>query len=473
MRRETKKLPVIEKVEIIDIAQEGKGIAKVEELVIFVEKVVPGDVVDVQISKKKKNLAEAYPVFFHKESAARAKPFCIHFGTCGGCKWQHMQYEQQLHFKQKTVQDALTRLCKINLPEIQPILASEHQSYYRNKLEFTFSNSRWLSNEEVKSDADFDRNALGFHVPKRFDKIIDISHCHLQDTRSNDIRNAIRAYALANGLSFFDIKQQTGLLRNLIMRNSNKGDWMLVMVFAENNETAIADMMAWLGNEFPFVSSLQYIINEKKNDTIFDQEVILYKGQAYITEEMTNAKGEKIKYRVSAKSFYQTNAHQAEKLYHIAATMAGLTGTERVYDLYTGTGTIANFIASSAKEVIGIEYIEDAIADAKANAELNKIQNTRFFAGDMKDLLSAEFAIENGKPDVIITDPPRAGMHEDVCKQLLALAADRIVYVSCNPATQARDLGILDALYEVVAVQPVDMFPHTEHVENVVLLKLR
>jgi len=471
--RTTKTLPIIEKVEIIDIANEGKGIAKHEDLVIFVEKVVPGDVVDIQLLKKKKNLAEASPIHFHEKSSLRADAFCSHFGTCGGCKWQNMSYNAQLQFKQKIVVDALTRLAKIELPEFHQIIGSEETKHYRNKLEFTFSNKRWLEKTEVASGETFDMDALGFHVPRRFDKIIDIHQCYLQDTRSDEIRNEVRTFAKNNSFSFYDIKQNVGFLRNLIMRNTSTNEWMLIVVFAEKQEENIEKMMSHLKTKFPFVTSLQYVINTKKNDTIFDQEVICYHGKAFIHEEMQDLNNNKISFRISAKSFYQTNAKQAEVLYHVAGKLADLKGDEIVYDLYTGTGTIANFIASKAKKVVGVEYVPDAIEDAKVNSNINNISNTVFYAGDMKDLLNDEFVANNGKPNVIITDPPRAGMHEDVCKQLLKLEADKIVYVSCNPATQARDLAILDEKYKVITVQPVDMFPHTEHVENVVLLKLK
>lgn len=471
--RSTKTLPIIEKVEIIDIANEGKGIAKHEDLVLFVEKVVPGDLVDIQIHKKKKNLAEASPIHFHQYSALREEAFCSYFGTCGGCKWQNMQYSAQLNFKQKIVSDALHRLAKIELPEFMPIVGSADTKHYRNKLEFTFSNKRWLEKSEISSEEIFDMDALGFHVPKRFDKIIDIQNCYLQDKRSDEIRNSVRDFCKKHEYSFYDIKQNSGLMRNLILRNTSRDEWMVIVVFAEDEQEKIEALMQHLESTFPFISSLQYIINKKKNDTIFDQEVICYHGLSYIHEQMIDLNKMPITFRVSAKSFYQTNAKQAEVLYHIAGNFAELTGTETVYDLYTGTGTIANFIASKAKRVVGIEYIPDAIEDAKVNSEINNINNTSFFAGDMKDLLTDEFVALNGKPDIIITDPPRAGMHEDVCKQLLKLEAEKIVYVSCNPATQARDLAILDEKYKVIKVQPVDMFPHTEHVENVVLLKLK
>ncbi len=471
--RKNKTHTIVENVEIIDIANEGKGIAKVDELVVFVEKVVPGDIVDIEIYKQKKNLAEAKVSKFVQFSNKRAEPFCEHFGVCGGCKWQNMSYANQLHYKQKTVVDALTRLCKIELPEIDYIKGSESTDYYRNKMEYTFSNKRWLTIEEIQTEEKLEMNALGFHIPKKFDKILDIQKCHLQDTRANDIRNAVREFALKNEYTFYDIRNHVGLLRNLIIRNTSINEWMVVVAFAENDTEKINALMQYLQEQFSFITSLQYLVNTKKNDTIYDQEVITYAGNAYIHEMMKDLNGEEIKFRISAKSFYQTNSDQAALLYKIAAELCEFKGDELVYDLYTGTGTIANYIARSAKKVIGIEYVDDAIKDAKVNSSINSIENTLFFAGDMKDLLNDEFIAEHGKPNIIITDPPRAGMHEDVCKQLLKIAAEKIVYVSCNVATQARDLAILDEKYKVMKVQPVDMFPQTEHVENAVLLQLK
>ncbi len=471
--KKNKEHTIVENVEIIDIANEGKGIAKVDELVVFVEKVVPGDIVDIEIYKQKKNLAEARVSKFVQFSNKRNEPFCEHFGVCGGCKWQNMSYAHQLEYKQKTVVDALTRLCKIDLPEIEYIKGSAATDYYRNKMEYTFSNKRWLTIEEIQTEEKLEMNALGFHIPKKFDKILDIQNCHLQDTRANEIRNAVREFALKNEYTFYDIRNHVGLLRNLIIRNTSINEWMVVVAFAENDSEKINALMQYLKEKFSFITSLQYLVNTKKNDTIYDQEIITYSGNAYIHEMMKDLNGEEIKFRISAKSFYQTNSTQAELLYKIAAELCELKGDELVYDLYTGTGTIANYIARSAKKVVGIEYVEDAIKDAKLNSSINSIDNTLFFAGDMKDLLNDAFITEHGTPDIIITDPPRAGMHEDVCKQLLKIAAKRIVYVSCNAATQARDLGILDEKYKVVKVQPVDMFPQTEHVENAVLLVLR
>ncbi len=472
MKKERKIIP-IEGVEIIDIANEARGIAKVDDLVVFVEKVVPGDLVDIEIYKKKKNLAEARVKNYIKFSDKRADPFCSHFGTCGGCKWQNMKYEEQLLFKQKTVVDALTRLCKIDLPDINFIQASEDTSFYRNKMEYTFSNKRWLESHEISAQENLELNALGFHIPKKFDKILDIGTCHLQDDKANEIRNAVRDFTLKNNYTYYDLRNHVGLMRNLMIRNTSIGEWMVVVSFAENDEEKISMLMEFLKKEFPYINSLQYLVNTKRNDTIFDQEITTYHGNAFIHESMRDLKGDEVKFRISAKSFYQTNSKQAEVLYRIACEMTELKGDELVYDLYTGTGTIANYVARSARKVVGVEYVEDAIKDARVNSDINNISNTVFYAGDMKDLLNDDFILENGNADVVITDPPRAGMHEDVCKQLLKLNAEKIVYVSCNVATQARDLQILDEKYRVVKVQPVDMFPQTEHVENVVLLRRR
>lgn len=465
----SKNLPLYEHVEIIDIATEGRSIGKVDDLVIFIEKVVPGDVVDIQLTKKKKSFAEARPVHFHQYSSLRKDPFCSHFGTCGGCKWQHLDYQAQLGFKQKQVEDALTHLAKIKIPEIARIIPSEKTTYYRNKLEFTFAHTQWISDHSlVKENRDIPNPGLGFHIPKRFDKILDVTHCYLQADPSNAIRLFIRKYALDNDLSFFDLRRQEGFLRNLIIRTTTEGELMVVMVFAQDLAEDIQQMMEAIKKEFPQITSLQYIINQKRNDTIYDQEVICYHGTDYITEKMDD-----LSFRVGLKSFYQTNSTQAKKLYEIAAAFAEFQGNELVYDLYTGTGTIANFIARKVKKVIGIEYVPSAIEDAKINAGINHINNAIFFAGDIKNVMNNDFIHEHGRPDVVITDPPRAGMHTDVVNKLLEIAPLKIVYVSCNPATQARDLAILDEKYELMKVQPVDMFPHTEHVENVVLLKLK
>ncbi|MGV8877849.1 MAG: 23S rRNA (uracil(1939)-C(5))-methyltransferase RlmD [Sphingobacteriaceae bacterium] len=468
MSRSNTPYKIIEDIAIIDIAEEGKGVGKAAELVVFVDKAIPGDVVDALIYKKKKNFAEAKIHQLKTSSALRTDPFCQHFGTCGGCKWQHMTYEAQLHYKQKSVGDALQRLGKIDTSNMLPILASEKSRYYRNKLEFTFSDKRWLQEGEIQTGENLEMNALGFHVPLRFDKILNIEHCYLQANPSNDIRNRIREYALQHQVSFYNLRNHEGALRNLIVRTSTTGEIMVIVVFAYADEEEISGLMAFVADEFPQITSLLYIVNHKKNDTIFDQDVIVYRGRDYIHEEMNG-----IRFRIGAKSFYQTNSEQALHLYQITKDFAGFKGDELVYDLYTGAGTIANFIAASVKEVIGVEYVPTAIEDAKVNSQINNITNTKFFAGDMKDVLVADFVKQHGKPDVIITDPPRAGMHPDVLTRLLEIEASKIVYVSCNAATQARDLLILSEKYDVIKIQPVDMFPHTQHVENVVLLQIR
>jgi len=469
MSRKKKELPVINGVEISDIAAEGKAIARIDELVVFVPYVIPGDVVDLQVTRKKNKYAEGRPLRFIKYSDLRKEAFCEHFGICGGCKWQILPYEEQLKYKQKQVVDSLIRIGKIELPEISPILGSEKTEFYRNKLEFTFSNKKWLTQEQISSGETFDNmNALGFHIPGMFDKVLDIYKCWLQDDISNRIRNFIRDYCLKNGLSFFDLRNRNGLMRTLIIRTSSTGELMVIVVFYENDKGLINSLMNSLASEFPQITSLLYIVNQKANDTITDQEVLTWKGNDFIFEEM-----EGLKFKIGPKSFYQTNSGQAYNLYKITRDFAGLTGNELVYDLYTGTGTIANFIAKQAKQVIGIEYVEEAIIDAEFNSENNNIPNTLFYAGDMKNVLTLDFINEHGKPDVIITDPPRAGMHDDVIEAILFADPDRIVYVSCNPATQARDLNLLDPNYKVEKVQPVDMFPHTHHVENIVLLVRR
>ncbi|TDG37925.1 23S rRNA (uracil(1939)-C(5))-methyltransferase RlmD [Pedobacter changchengzhani] len=461
-------ITIIPNVHIIDIAEEGKGVGKADELVIFVDKAVPGDVVDVRLMKKKKNFAEAIIDTLHEKSDLRVEPFCPHFGTCGGCKWQHMSYEAQLKFKQKNVEAALQRLGKIDTSGIEPILGSVKNRYYRNKLEFTFSNKRWLEKIDMERDEEFDMNALGFHVPLRFDKILDIDHCYLQEEPSNSIRNAVRNYATENNISFYDLRNHEGALRNLIIRTSSTGEVMIVVVFAYPEQEQVDGLMNFLKAEFPQVNALLYIVNQKKNDTIFDQEVITFAGRDHIFEEMDG-----IRFKIGAKSFYQTNSDQAFELYKITRDFADFKGDELVYDLYTGAGTIANFIAKNVKQVIGVEYVPTAIEDAKFNSELNGISNTQFYAGDMKDILTSEFIATHGKPDVVITDPPRAGMHADVVQRLLEMEAEKIVYVSCNAATQARDLELLKDKYDVARIKPVDMFPHTQHVENVVLLRLK
>jgi len=469
MARKQKPLPVLEQITITDIAAEGKAIAKVDNKVIFIPFVVPGDVVDLQVTRKKSSFMEARAIHFHSYSTVRETPFCEHFGTCGGCKWQMLPYQEQLRYKQQQVTDNLTRIGKIELPAISPILGSANTTFYRNKLEFTFSNKKWLSFEDMKENAEQQSmNGLGFHIPGLFDKVLDIHKCWLQDDISNLIRNAIRTYALDNELTFFDLRRQEGLLRNLIIRTSTTGEIMLIVVFYFYDEIKQNGLLQYIADSFPSITSLLYVINGKANDTITDREVLVFKGNDHIFEEM-----EGLKFKIGPKSFYQTNSNQAYELYKIARNFAQFTGNELVYDLYTGTGTIANFVARSCKQVVGIEYVPEAIEDAKVNAEINGITNTLFYAGDMKDILNTEFIDKHGKPDVIITDPPRAGMHDDVIKAILFAAPRRVVYVSCNPATQARDLSLMDAQYKVTAVQPVDMFPHTHHVENVVLLEKR
>ena len=472
MSRKRKPLPILTDILITDVAAEGKAIAKVDNLVIFVPYVVPGDVVDLQIKRKKHSYAEAEAIALKKPSELRAKPFCKHFGVCGGCKWQCLPYEEQLRFKQKQVWDTLTRIGKIELPEMMPILGSKHVAHYRNKLEFGFSNKKWLTSEQVASGVQFDcMDAVGFHIPGAFDKILDIEECHLMDDINNRLRNGIRAYALAHGLTFFDLRQQTGLLRNMMLRTSATGEIMLLMQFCmrgADDEAQAKALLEHLHATFPEVTSLLYVNNTKCNDTIGDLDVQTFAGTPFIYETM-----EGLRFKVGPKSFYQTNTEQAYELYKVARNFAALTGDELVYDLYTGTGTIANFVARQARQVVGIEYVPEAIEDAKVNAELNGLDNTLFYAGDMKDILTTGFIERHGKPDVIITDPPRAGMHADVVNAILFAAPRRIVYVSCNPATQARDLALLDADYRVTKVQPVDMFPQTHHVENVVWLERR
>ena len=472
MSRKRKPLPILTDILITDVAAEGKAIAKVDNLVIFVPYVVPGDVVDLQIKRKKHSYAEAEAIALKKPSELRAKPFCKHFGVCGGCKWQCLPYEEQLRFKQKQVWDNLTRIGKIELPEMMPILGSKHVARYRNKLEFGFSNKKWLTSEQVASGVQFDcMDAVGFHIPGAFDKILDIEECHLMDDINNRLRNGIRAYALAHGLTFFDLRQQTGLLRNMMLRTSATGEIMLLMQFCmrgADDEAQAKALLEHLHATFPEVTSLLYVNNTKCNDTIGDLDVITFAGTPFIYETM-----EGLRFKVGPKSFYQTNTEQAYELYKVARDFAALTGDELVYDLYTGTGTIANFVARQARQVVGIEYVPEAIEDAKVNAALNGLDNTLFYAGDMKDILTTGFIERHGKPDVIITDPPRAGMHADVVNAILFAAPRRIVYVSCNPATQARDLALLDADYRVTKVQPVDMFPQTHHVENVVCLERR
>ncbi|MCB0449087.1 MAG: 23S rRNA (uracil(1939)-C(5))-methyltransferase RlmD [Confluentibacter sp.] len=467
MSKRTKK-QVFTHIEVLDAGAKGKTIAKAPDgKVIFLSNTVPGDVVDVQTFKARKAYYEGKATTFHTLSSKRTTPVCEHFGVCGGCKWQDIGYEHQLYYKQKEVTNNLTRIGHIQLPEVTPILGSAHQYFYRNKMEFSFSDSRWLTQEEVQSGADLgDRNALGFHIPGMWDKILDIKKCHLQEDPSNAIRNAVKQFALDNNLEFFNTRNQTGLLRTMMIRTSSTGDVMVVIQFFKEDKAKRMMLLDFLAENFPQISSLQYIINGKANDTIYDQDVICYKGEDHIFEEM-----EGLKFKINAKSFYQTNSQQAFELYKITRDFAGLKGNELVFDLYTGTGTIAQFVAKQAKKVVGVESVPDAIVAAKENAQLNGIKNVHFFVGDMKVVFNDAFIKEHGQPDVVITDPPRDGMHKDVVQQLINIAPKKIVYVSCNSATQARDLELLNATYKVTKTQAVDMFPQTFHVENVVLLE--
>ena len=478
MTRKKKTLPLLENITITDFAAEGKALARVDDMVVFVPWAVPGDVCDLQVRKKKHSFMEAEIVRLHTPSPIRIQPFCEHFGTCGGCKWQQLPYEEQLKMKQQQVFDQLTRIGKIQLPVFHPILGSVKTKEYRNKLDFGCSNRRYLTNEEIASGKEFARDAIGFHITGAFDKILPIEKCWLMDDLHNQIRNEVRDYAIENGLTFFDLRQQVGLLRDIIIRNSNTGEWLVIVQFhydEEGDEQRAKGLLQHLADKFPQITALMYLNNQKCNDTIGDQDILTFKGNDHIYETM-----EELRFKVGPKSFYQTNTEQAYHLYSVARDFAFSENSENsenskplVYDLYTGTGTIANFVAKKARKVIGIEYVPEAIEDAKINSEINHIDNTLFFAGDMKDILTDDFIAEHGRPDVIITDPPRAGMHPDVVRTILRAAPQRIVYVSCNPATQARDLQELDADYRVVEVQPVDMFPHTPHVENVVLLTKR
>ncbi|GAA4369497.1 23S rRNA (uracil(1939)-C(5))-methyltransferase RlmD [Hymenobacter saemangeumensis] len=469
--RADKKIPAeaLQHVEIQDMVAEGKCLVRVGNLVIFVSQVAPGDVVDLRVTKSKKSFLEAVPTKFHKYSELRVTPFCQHFGTCGGCKWQHLGYDTQLRYKQQQVEDTLQRIGKVQLPEIQQILPSPQRTYYRNKLEYTFSFNGWLTEDQIKDDTQqYDRRVLGFHTPARFDKIIDIQHCHLQPEPSNEIRLFIRDYAREHMLRFGNIVKQTGNLRNLIVRTAQTTGEIMVILQCYLPHHSIEPLLDAVYAKFPQITSLNYVLNNKGNETFHDLEVVNYKGKPYIEEEM-----EGLRFRIGPKSFYQTNSEGAYQLYKVARDFAELKGNELVYDLYTGAGTIASFVSKQAKRVIGVEYVEQAVADAHVNAEINGITNMAFVAGDMKDILTPAFTEQHGQPDLIITDPPRAGMHPDVVQRLLEMRCPRIVYISCNPATQARDLELLDAAYAVTRVQPVDMFPHTHHVENVVLLELK
>lgn len=460
---------ILENVKIEAVAAEGKSLAHVDGTVVFVEFAVPGDIVNVKVTKKKKNYMEGFILEIVKPSEDRLQPFCEHFGICGGCRWQPLPYDMQLKAKQQQVWDQLVRIGHLEIPDISPILPSDKTKYYRNKLEFTFSNKRWIyNNEDPDSLTDEERLGLGFHVGKFFDKVLDIKHCSLQPEPSNEIRLFIREYAVTHDLEFYNIRENTGFLRNIIVRNNQVGDVMLTVCFAYDDQDKIVPMLDAIAAEFPQIKSLHYVINEKLNDSISDLDCILYKGEDAIWETMG-----KLKFKIGPKSFYQTNSEQAYKLYSVAKDFAALTGNEVVYDLYTGTGTIAQFISDKASKVIGIEYVKEAIEDARINAEANGITNCTFFDGDMKDILTADFIKEHGKPEVMIIDPPRAGMHPDVVKVIMEASPERIVYVSCNPASQARDLAMMSPMYEITAVQPVDMFPHTMHVENVCALKLK
>ncbi len=457
-------------VEVTDAGAKGKAVAKSPDgRVIFVDNAVPGDVIDVQTTKKRKSFYQGTAVEFHKLSDKRTQPVCRHFGTCGGCKWQNMEYKYQLQYKQQEVENNLRRLGKIELPEVTPILGSENIYFYRNKMEFSFSNSRWLTQAEIQSGEEIDnRNALGFHIPGMWDKILDIEKCHLQADPSNSIRNFVKEFATENNLEFFNTRNQEGLLRTLMIRTSSIGEIMVVVQFFEDKKSERDLLLDAMISRFPEITSLQYIINNKPNDTIYDQEVVCHSGRDHIFEEM-----EGLKFKINAKSFYQTNSDQAYKLYKIARDYANLKGNELVYDLYTGTGTIAQFVAKRASKVIGVEAVPEAIKDARENAERNKIENVEFYVGDMRKVFTDKFIAQHGKPDVIITDPPRDGMHKDVVQQIIGILPQRIVYVSCNSATQARDLSLLDDYYKVTATQAVDMFPQTHHVENVVCLERR
>lgn len=472
MSRNNKKQaqPILSDLAVSQIAAEGKTIARHPDgRVVFVEGAVPGDIVDVQVTKAKKDYVDARMVVVKQASADRVVPFCSHFGVCGGCKWQQLVYEKQAAYKQQLTEDAFRRIGKLTFPPLLPIIAADTTQYYRNKLEFTFSNKRWLSKEDLDSGLPIEnRDAVGFHIPGMFDKIVDIDHCYLQPEPSNQIRNAVRQYALEHGYTFYDVKQHVGFLRNLIIRTSTLGELMVIVSFGEDNPTEIENLLSFLLQQFEQITSLHYAVNLKFNDTLFDQNIITYSGRGFIYEEL-----EGLRFKISPKSFFQTNTQQALKLYQTARSFAKLKPTDTVYDLYTGTGSIGIFVAKYCKKVIGIEEIDAAIADARYNAELNQVGNTHFYAGDVKRLLTQQLVAEHGTPDVLITDPPRAGMHPDVVQIILDLAPPRMVYVSCNPTTQARDLQLLSVKYDIIQVQPVDMFPHTFHIENVVELCLR
>lgn len=461
---------VFEHVTVIDAGARGKSVAKAPDgRVIFLTNAVPGDVVDIRTGKKRKAYYEGTAIKFHKYSDKRTTPVCQHFEHCGGCKWQHMKYDAQLSYKEKEVINNLTRIGHLELPEITPILGCKETYFYRNKMEFSFSNARWLTLNEINSDQEIDnRNACGFHISGMWDKILDIEKCHLQEDPSNDIRNFIKNYGIEHDLEFYNPREQKGFLRTIMLRIASTGEIMVVIQFFEENVEKREGLLNALMDKFPQITSLQYVINSKGNDTLYDQDIKLFKGRDHIFEEM-----EGLKFKIGPKSFYQTNSAQAYELYKITRDFAGLTGNELVYDFYTGTGTIAQFVAKNAKKVIGVEAVPDAIADAKINAEQNRINNVEFLAGDMKDVFNDAFISKHGRPDVIITDPPRDGMHKNVVAKILEIAPKRIVYVSCNSATQARDLALMKEHYKIIKTQAVDMFPQTHHVENVVLLELK
>lgn len=469
MSRKRKELPVLPEIEITGVAAEGKSIARFNDMVIFIPFGAPGDIADIKIDRKKHSYAEGHIERLITPSPIRTQPRCEHFTVCGGCRWQHLPYEYQLECKQKQVTDALTRIAKVELSEISPIIGSKEIWHYRNKMEYTFSNKKWLTFDQLRSGEEFpERDAAGFHIPGAFDKVLDINRCHLQDDFGNRLRNFIKDYGKAEGMSFYDLKSNSGFLRTLMIRIASTGEIMVLMAVGEDNQCAIQKLMSAINDRFPEITSLSYVINTKLNDTFADLDIVTFSGRSYIEERMDD-----LRFRIGPKSFYQTNSEQAHRLYEVARDFADLNGGELVYDLYTGTGTIANFVAKCCRKVIGIEYVEDAIKDARINSEVNGIENTLFFAGDMKDVLTDDFIDEHGHPEVMIVDPPRAGMHGDVVNVILNAEPERIVYVSCNPATQARDLALLDEKYKVVRVQPVDMFPHTHHVENVVKLQRR
>ncbi len=477
-RRNNRKqpLPSLENIEIIDAGAEGKAIGRSENRVVFISYGVPGDIVDVQVTRKKSSFYEGRITNIHRLSPDRVEPVCSHFGLCGGCRWQNMDYKKQLYYKQKQVKDHFDRIGKFEYPELKPILASEYEFHYRNKLDYTFSNRKWFTEARaVEGQQNVNTNGLGFHLPGMFDRIINIEKCYLQPEPSNAIRLAVNEFCLAKGWTYYDVKTWEGLLRNLIIRNNSRGEFMVIVVFKDDEKEIIQELLSYIRDKFPAVSSLMYVINAKRNDDISDQETILFHGDPFLMEELPALGPDEapLKFKIGPVSFFQVNVAQASRLYHVAAGFAGLTGEEIVYDLYSGTGTIACYVAGHAKKVIGLEYVEPAVSDAKINAAINGIENVGFHAGDIAKILTNEFISEHGRPDVIITDPPRNGMHEKVVNQIIEAGPEKVVYVSCNPATQARDIQLMSEHYKVTAVQPVDMFPHTQHVENVALLEKR